>query len=180
MVESAVELLRERSSAGVTIDAVLARSGAPRGSVYHHFPGGRDQLVREAVEHAGHYVARIVDGSDGSPTDVVTRLVTFWERVLVDTGYTAGCPVVSLTVDAGETERSVVQEIFALWHTRLVEVFTRDGLAAERADRLATLVIAASEGAVLLCRAQRSAEPLHAVGDELRLLVQAVQRGVEP
>ena len=53
MLVSAVEVLRERGAAGVTIDEVLARSGAPRGSVYHHFPGGRSQILREALNFAG-------------------------------------------------------------------------------------------------------------------------------
>ncbi len=64
-----------------------------------------------------------------------------------------------------------MEEIFGLWQARLVEAFIRDGVAADRADRLATLVIAAGEGAVLLCRAHRSAEPLRAVFEELRLLL---------
>jgi TetR/AcrR family transcriptional regulator, lmrAB and yxaGH operons repressor len=173
MVDSALALLRERSSAGVTIDAVLAHSGAPRGSVYHHFPGGRDQLVREAVERSGRYVARLIAEADDAP-DVVQRFVEFWEQVLTATDYLAGCPVVALTVDAGEAEQPLVEEIFAEWHTRLLEVFTRHGIDAPRAARLATLTIASTEGAVLLCRAQRSAEPLHAVAAELRLLLNAV------
>jgi TetR/AcrR family transcriptional regulator, lmrAB and yxaGH operons repressor len=174
MVDSAVALLRERSSAGVTIDAVLAHSGAPRGSVYHHFPGGRDQLVREAVERSGRYVARLIAEADGHPGDVVRRFVVFWEQVLTATDYLAGCPVVALTVDAGEAERPLVEEVFAGWYRGLLEVFTRNGIEAQRAARLATLTIAATEGAILLCRAQRSAEPLHAVATELRLLLDAV------
>lgn len=171
MVDSAVVLLRERSSSAVTVDAVLAHSGAPRGSMYHHFPQGREQLVREAVERAGRHVARLIEGADGSPTEVVGKLVEFWEQVLEENAHAAGCPVVALTVEGDEAGQLVVQEVFSLWQERLVEAFIRDGVAAGRADRLATLVIAAGEGAVLLCRAHRSAEPLRAVFEELRLVL---------
>jgi len=173
MVDSAVVLLRERSSAAVTVDAVLAHSGAPRGSVYHHFPQGRQQLLREAVERAGRHVARLIEGADGSPAEVVEKLVEFWEHVLEESDHAAGCPVVALTVDGDASVQPVVQEVFGLWQIRLVEAFIRDGVAADRADRLATLVIAAGEGAVLLCRAQRSAEPLRTVFEELRPVLDA-------
>lgn len=173
MVDSAVALLRERSSSGVSIDAVLAHSGAPRGSVYHHFPHGRDQLVSEAVERAGRHVTRLIEGADGSPTEVVEQLMEFWEQVLEETDHVAGCPVVALTVDADDAGRPVVQQVFGLWHAALRDAFNRNGIAPERADRLATLVIASGEGAVLLCRAQRTAEPLRAVFEELRLVLDA-------
>ena len=171
MVDSAVALLRERSSAGVTIDAVLAHSGAPRGSMYHHFPQGRDQLVREGVERAGRHVTRLIADCDGSPGQVVDQLLEFWEHVLEETDHQAGCPVVALTVDADDAGRRVVKEVFGRWHAGLLDAFNCNGIAPERADRLATLVIAAGEGAVLMCRAERTAEPLRAVIEELRLVL---------
>ena len=61
MLVSAAELLRERGVAGVTIDAVLARSGCPRGSVYHHFPRGRDQILSEALQFAGAKITTIIE-----------------------------------------------------------------------------------------------------------------------
>src|SRR5664279_5652663 len=81
MVDGALALLRERSSAGVSVDAVLARSGAPRGSVYHHFPGGRDQIIREAVQSAGHHVAGMIEGADSAGA-VIDGFARFWEHVL--------------------------------------------------------------------------------------------------
>lgn len=174
MVDSTVALLRQRSSAGVTIDAVLAHSGAPRGSVYHHFPGGRDQLITEAVGQAGRYVAALIAETDGPPTHVVARFVEFWEHVLDGTDHEAGCPVVALTIDATEEQRALVREIFALWQTGLVDGFTRSGIDGQRATRLATLVIAAAEGAIILCRAERSTAPLRSVTAELHALLEAV------
>ncbi|MEP7091856.1 MAG: TetR/AcrR family transcriptional regulator [Nocardioidaceae bacterium] len=182
MVDSAVALLRERSSAGVTIDAVLAHSGAPRGSVYHHFPGGRDDLIAEAVTRAGLHVSRHIQqaaSSGATPTEVVRGFVEFWERMLIRTDCLAGCPVVALTVDA-QTEDgpqiSLVAEVFADWHRELTPVLLRAGADPERARRLATMLISAIEGAVLLCRAQRSTQPLHDVHAELDVLLGTIAR----
>lgn len=182
MVDSAVVLLRERSSAGVTIDAVLAHSGAPRGSVYHHFPGGRDELISEAVERAGRYVARLIADSPGSPGQIINRFVEFWEQVLRDTDYLAGCPVVALTVDvsAGGAEQELVREVFAIWHGTLCAVLGESGVDAARAERLATLLLAATEGAILLCRAQRSANPLYDIRTELGTLLEGAAGPLVP
>lgn len=180
MIDSAVALLRERSATGVTIDAVLARSGAPRGSVYHHFPGGRDQIVLEAVAVAGRYVAELIARSEegGDPSAVVRRFLDFWERMLLDSDYLAGCPVVSLTVDSRADQPDaikLVEEIFLLWQSRLRSVLVSSGIEVSRAGRLATMIVAAAEGAVLLSRAQRSLEPLHDVCDELGALIEATK-----
>lgn len=70
---------------GVTVDALLAHSGAPRGSVYHHFPGGRDQIIFEAVRVAGRHIAALIDEpAEHDPTAVVRRFPDFWERILLD------------------------------------------------------------------------------------------------
>lgn len=173
MVDAAAALLRERSSAGVTVDAVLERSEAPRGSVYHHFPGGRDQIIREAVQSAGQHIAGLIDDADSAEA-VIDGFVGFWERVLRRSDYLAGCPVVALTVDSQpdrEAEAGLVRDVFTLWQERLGVVFAADGMTPDRARRLSTLVLAAAEGAILLCRAQRSCAPLNDVGEELRALV---------
>ena len=99
---SALALLRERGANGVTLDAVLAHSGAPRGSIYHHFPGGRDQLVVEAAAIGGDLVADILEHNGGDPGAALNELVAFWKQLLHDSDYRAGCPVVALAIDGQE------------------------------------------------------------------------------
>src|SRR6185369_771994 len=132
MVDTAVLLLRERGVAGVTVDAVLARSGAPRGSVYHHFPGGRRELILEAVQRAGDYIAGVVDeaAADGDTQRALRRLIRFWKRTLVDSEYRAGCPVVAVAVDSREDipqAAEVVRAIFAQWRAKLADLLAADG-----------------------------------------------------
>jgi TetR/AcrR family transcriptional repressor of lmrAB and yxaGH operons len=176
MLNSAVVLLRERGAAGVTVDAVLAHSGAPRGSVYHHFPGGRNELVLGAARQAGDYITAMVDDAvaDGDARQVVERFIAFWKHSLTDTGFRAGCPVVALAVDSREDipdAAALVREIFTRWQVSLSNLLVADGFSDERARRLATLVVASVEGALILSRARRDLSPLDDVLAEITPLL---------
>lgn len=176
MVLTAVELLRERGADGVTLDTLLSRSGAPRGSIYHHFPGGRAQILDEAVQLGGDAIAALIAGAAASgPTAVLDRLMAFWQKMLQDSNFTAGCPVVSVAVSAqpGSTLVEHANRIFVTWRTLLSECFAAAGLETEAAQRLATMSIAAMQGAITMCRAQSSMQPLEDVAAELRVLVAA-------
>ena len=177
MLDSAVLLLRERGAAGVTVDAVLAHSGAPRGSVYHHFPGGRNEIVLGAVRQAGDYIAAMVDdaASAGDVQQTVERLVLFWKRALTKSDFRAGCPVAAMAVDSRDhfpDAGDVVGEIFSRWRAGLADVLSAHGFAAQRARRLATLVVSAIEGAIILCRAHRDLGPLDDVLVEIAPLLE--------
>jgi AcrR family transcriptional regulator len=177
MLDSAVLLLRERGAAGVTVDAVLAHSGAPRGSVYHHFPGGRNELVLGAVRQAGDYISTMVSDSaaEGDVVAMVERLVAFWKRALTRTDYRAGCPVAAMAIDSRDIvpdAGDVVREIFTRWQASLAEALSANGFTVQRAQRLATLIVAAIEGAVILCRAHRDLGPLDDVLVEIAPLLE--------
>ena len=176
MLDSAALLLRERGAAGVTVDAVLAHSGAPRGSVYHHFPGGRNEMVLGAVRQAGDYITAVVDASaaDGDVRQTVERLVNFWKRALTKTDYRAGCPVAAMAQDSRDIipeAGEVVRETFARLRLSLSEALSANGFPAGRAQRLATLVVSAIEGAIILCRAHRDLAPLDDVLTEIAPLL---------
>lgn len=167
MVRSAAELLREHGAAATSIDRVLAHSGAPRGSVYHHFPGGRTQLIEEAVALSGDFIAGLIDAAE--PRAVVDRFFSLWRRWLVDSDFQAGCPIVSVTV-TGETPR-LAAGVFNRWTDGLAAAFTGHGVPEARARRLAMFVIAAVEGAVVMCRAEASLAPLDAAAEEINELL---------
>src|SRR3954452_23532078 len=98
MVVSAALLMRERGARATSIDDVLAHAGAPRGSVYHHFPGGREQLVREATELASDFVAARLAAIGDDP---LATLDTFVEHLRT------GCPVVAVAVEDGTEAQTV-------------------------------------------------------------------------
>ena len=172
MVESAVVLLAKRGFQGASFTEVLAHSKAPRGSIYHHFPDGKEQLIAAAVDYAGARAVLLLDALSGRrPVEVVDAFMAMWRAVLERSGFTAGCSVLAVTVSADSgvlLERA--GEVFRSWQARLAELLRAGGLAAEDADGLATMMIAASEGAVVLARAQRSLAPLDTVHRQLRVL----------
>ena len=177
MLDSAVLLLRERGAAGVTVDAVLAHSGAPRGSVYHHFPGGRNEMVLGAVRQAGDYIAAMVSESaaEGDVQRMVERLVAFWKRALTKTDYRAGCPVAAMAMDSRDVipdAGELVREIFSRWQASLADALSANGFDAPRAQRLATVVVSVIEGAIILCRAHRDLGPLDDVLVEIAPLLE--------
>lgn len=177
MLVSAARVLRERGVAGVTIDEVLSRSGAPRGSVYYHFPHGRSQLLTEALRHAGDAITAIIDdAATGGGVTMVRHFVDFWERELVDTDFDAGCPVVAAATSSTEDEpqlTSVAGEIFGHWREALTRAFAADGFNEPEAASLAVTCIAAMEGAVVLCRSTRSVGPLHDVARQIEFLLRS-------
>ncbi|NGN91840.1 TetR/AcrR family transcriptional regulator [Nocardioides sp. KC13] len=168
MLASAVTLLRERGSRGVTVDAVLADSGAPRGSVYHHFPGGRDQLVREAAQFATDFITTRIANMATEPDTALDRFIDMWSQMLLDTDYRAGCPIVGVTV-AAEADSDLANDTFRTWARQLTEFYRADGLTEDAATTLATSTIAAVEGAIILSRAERSTRPM----DDVRRMLHA-------
>lgn len=177
MLVAAVSLLRERGAAGVTIDSVLARSGAPRGSVYHHFPGGRPELMTASLTAAGAVITAFIEHSaDSGAATMLTRFGAFWRKSLHDTDFAAGCPVASVAIGGSSEDehlRTLVAEIFGRWNAALTAALIREGLEPERAQRLATVAVAAIEGALMMCRIQRSTKTLDDTIVELSALFAA-------
>lgn len=175
MLFSAIELMRERGMSGVTVDAILAHSGAPRGSVYYHFPGGRSQILAESLGAAGDFMTSMVSTSAQSgPRAVLDGMIDYWRRQLERDNFGAGCPVVA-AVAGGVSEApeltEMAGEIFAHWGAAIEGALQREGVEAARAHRMATLAIAVIEGALLMCRAQRSLAPLDDVALEMAILL---------
>jgi AcrR family transcriptional regulator len=175
MIESAVTLLAIRGLQRTSFSDVLERSGAPRGSIYHHFPEGKDQLVDAAIELAGERAVRVLDAVEGAPPTEVTRyFLDLWRQVLVRSSLRAGCAVLAVTVATDSADLlDHAASIFRAWRKRLAALYERGGLAPDAAARLAMTVVAASEGAVVVSRAERSLEPFELVVGELLGLASA-------
>ncbi|BDX34846.1 putative HTH-type transcriptional regulator [Mycobacterium antarcticum] len=177
MLDTAVEVLREKGAAGVTIDEVLARSGAPRGSVYHHFPDGRSQLLTEALLYAGDAITAVIDDAAAQGyLPLVRQFVAFWERTLAESDFAAGCPVVAAAIgSAGDDPAltAIAGDIFDRWRVALTRAFVADGFDEADAGSLAMTCIAALEGAVVLCRATRTIEPLREVALQIEFLIKS-------
>lgn len=181
MVLSAAALLREYGANATSIDRVLAHSGAPRGSVYHHFPGGRAQLIEEAVALAGAFISGLIETATQAddPLEAVDAFFALWRDRLIGSEFRAGCPIVAVAVETNDDAPQLIRAaaaVFARWRDALGAMLVRHGLPAERSRRLAGFIIASVEGAVIMCRAEQSIDPLEAAGAEIHDLLVRVLR----
>ncbi|MFI2351069.1 TetR/AcrR family transcriptional regulator [Streptomyces sp. NPDC019443] len=163
MVDAAVGALRQRGLQGMSFTDVLARSGAARGAIYHHFPGGKNELAVEAVSQHGREVCdRLAEIGAAGPGDVAVAFVEFARPVAQAAAEGAGCAVAAVTVppdeDDGELCR-VAAVVFASWTEQLSRALREAGLTAADAEEKAALLVALLEGAQVLCRASGSTEP---------------------
>ena len=172
MVVSTALLMREKGARATSIDDVLAHSGAPRGSIYHHFPGGRRQLLEAATEYAGEYIAGRIASAD-SGIDVLDTLIAEYRELLVQTGCRAGCPIVAVAVEAEAEAHDQAAAAFARWQEVLADRLVADGVRRKRAQELAIFAIASIEGALVMARARRDPAPLDTVHSQLRALLRA-------
>lgn len=177
MVASAALLIRERGAQSTAIADVLAHSGAPRGSAYHYFPGGRTQLLSEAVDYAAEFVATRIAKADNS-FSLLDALVRFYRKNLTETGFRAGCPALAVAVESGEPDKpnpmiDRAAAAFTRWNGLITQRLVADGVAEDQAEELAVTMTAALEGAIVLARAARDVKPLDIVHRQLRNLLEA-------
>jgi AcrR family transcriptional regulator len=178
------ETAQQLRRAGVTatgLRQVVAEAGAPRGSLQHYFPGGKDQLVTEALQWSGSWAAdRIGRHLAGmrrpSPSRLFTAMVDDWDADLRGRDFERGCPVAGAVVDCADTNAAVRQAASAAletWRRPITDALVTMGRTRRRAETLSTLMLCALEGALLLARAQRDTAPLRLVARELAPVLDA-------
>jgi AcrR family transcriptional regulator len=179
MIYTAAQLLRRGGVAATGMREVAAQARAPRGSLQHYFPGGKDQVVNEAVAWAGQYAAsrvpRFLAALDQpSPSALLAAMAQQWTDELQATGALPGCPVAAATADsaqAAESTRAAAADAFAAWRQPVTAALTSMGVPPGRAQALATLMISALEGAILIARAERTPDALTTIARELAPLL---------
>ena len=169
LVCAAAQMLAQHGLNATSIREMAKRAEAPLGSTYHHFPGGKYQMVIEAVIQAG---ARVSTGLEhhlqtGFLAGVRGFLST-WRQVLLQSEFRKGCPVVAAAVEeptdeAAEAVLRAAADVFAQWEQTLSNALMTEGHEKESAADIATFIVASVEGAIVLCRAQRNVAPFDRV-----------------
>jgi TetR/AcrR family transcriptional repressor of lmrAB and yxaGH operons len=170
MIEGAVRLLATKGLQATSFSEVLELTGAPRGSIYYHFPGGKDQLVAAAIELAGARTLAAIETKRGSSAlEITDFFIDQWRQLLVRANFRAGCSIVAVTV---ATDSSVLRDqaaaIFDAWQDKLTSLFIDGGVESIQARNFAILLINACEGAVVVARAQKSIDAFELTTFELR------------
>jgi AcrR family transcriptional regulator len=175
MVRSAASLIRTRGLNATSFSEVLAESGAPRGSIYHHFPEGKEQLAEDAIRWTSERVlAYLRAGTAVTATDVLKRFIAMWRQVVVTSGGSAGCVVAGVAIDTDATvagQIDLVRSTFRSWVKLLAEQLEAVGVPSDRAASVALATLAGMEGALILSRAEGNAKPLDTVAEELMRLL---------
>lgn len=183
MVYSAAQLVRARGVAATGVRDVVAHAGAPRGSFQHYFPGGKVQLVGEALAWSGEFAAEWVasyarTAEDPSPAGLFAHMARLWRRELTERDYERGCPMMATAAELAGGDSPVNEPLRAAadrWERAVADELTGMSVAPPRARALATLMISTLEGAIMLARVRRDVTPLDTVVSELSPLLDAAR-----
>lgn len=166
LVGAAARLFQERGYAATGLAEILSLSGAPKGSLYHYFPGGKEDLAIAAAELAGarfrQSLTHEMEAASSTP-DLVRRFGARLAGWLEQSGFTKGCPLATLALEQAPHSPALSEtlaELFAGWQAVLESRLAADGVAATRRAELATLILSGLEGALILARVQKSSAPL--------------------
>jgi TetR/AcrR family transcriptional regulator, lmrAB and yxaGH operons repressor len=179
MIATTAELLQKQGYHATGLAQVLADSGAPRGSLYFHFPGGKEELACAAIIASGDaWRARlalvVADAKDAGAA--IEASCDALAAALVESDFEIGCPIATVALEAASTSEPVRQacvEHFGTWRRVVAQRLRAEGMTAAQAERQATFVLAAVEGAMMLAKIERDPTPLRVVGKSLRAMIAA-------
>ncbi|WP_280232482.1 TetR/AcrR family transcriptional regulator [Nocardia cyriacigeorgica] len=170
-IDAAADLFHTQGYHATGLNQLVSAGGAPKGSLYFHFPGGKEQLAAEALGQSSRQLREILAAAleHGDIDAVFDRLAS----TLIDSGFERGCPLASVALDAADSEpiRTACADGFESWRGTLAEYLRVKGVAADRVDPLSTVALALFEGALLLAKTNRDIEPLRAVADHFRTIL---------
>jgi AcrR family transcriptional regulator len=181
LMMGAADMISRRGLNATSVRELAKHARAPLGSTYHYFPGGKQQVATEAVQFAGDVVSRTLGAElRAGPVQGLRAFLKMWRDVVVRSDFRAGCPVLAVSVeeprDDETTPLEAAAKVFADWEALLARSLREHGASRKDAQQVATLIVAAVEGTVAMCRAERSAEPLDRVAAQLERAVTAVTR----
>jgi TetR/AcrR family transcriptional regulator, lmrAB and yxaGH operons repressor len=176
-IETTSRLLHARGYQGTSLTEILAESGAPRGSLYYHFPGGKDELVREATLRSIEAISEFLRecfSPQADPVAAVRQYAGEAARELAESNFVLGCPVAPLILDGVEGHElgRLCREAMTTWQAIITGRLAAEGLSRDRSASFSSLLVSAIEGALLTSRALRDTRPLDQVGEELSHLLQ--------
>ncbi|GLY35386.1 TetR family transcriptional regulator [Amycolatopsis sp. NBRC 101858] len=173
MLDTAADLFHSQGYHATGLTQLTTAGGAPKGSLYFHFPGGKEQLAAEAVRLSGERTGALLEAILRDAPDAVTaidRAVEALAGFLTASDFQRGCPLATVALDAAaesEPIREACADGYSSWHEILATYLAGQKLSTKRADELATVVLAAIEGGLLLARTRRDLAPLRAVATHL-------------
>lgn len=177
VVIAAADLLAQHGLNGSSIREVVKHADAPFGSTYHHFPGGKQQIVAEAVAYSAAQIAdRLEQLLALGIHDGFAGFIAMWRQALLKSNFSRGCPVMAAAVEEpvdGSSAQvlSAADQAFVTWRGMLSRTLQQADVAPAQADATALLCLSAIEGAIVMCRAAQQIEPFDLVTAQLQQLL---------
>ena len=181
IAEASTDILARRGYNGMGLKALSDAAGLPYGSIYHHFPGGKEEIAAAAITGTGEAVGLLLDDlfARRPPDQAVEAMFRYMARRLAESDWAAGCPVGTPALDGAADSaavRAACDAALARMVAAVAAALVAAGAPPDEADATATTVVAAYEGATLLARVRRSDVPLRAVGGAMAALVRSACR----
>jgi TetR/AcrR family transcriptional regulator, lmrAB and yxaGH operons repressor len=174
---AAARLLRQQGYHGTALHDILAAGGSPRGSLYFHFPGGKEEIGEAALRLAGEAVRQAIAQAAGTSETAEIFLIRIARGMASDlekSDFREGCPIATTALEtAAQSDRlgAATRDAFRKWQEEIGRGLERFGMTAEEADLVATWALSQLEGALLLARTHRSLVPMQRAEQALKLLV---------
>ncbi|MCA0455474.1 MAG: TetR/AcrR family transcriptional regulator [Chloroflexi bacterium] len=181
IIETTCDLLELQGYHATGLNQIIKESGTPKGSLYYYFPGGKEALAVEAVNHVGNIVLQRIRENLAQVDDCAEAISIFIKNIALNvelSGFRAGGPITIIAMEMASTSptlREACQHIYDGWQDAFAEKLRAGDIAEARAKRMAALIIAAIEGGIILCRTSQSRIPLEQVGEEIYELVSQVR-----
>jgi AcrR family transcriptional regulator len=181
-IDVSADLLRRQGYASTGVKQIVRAAKAPLGSLYHHFPGGKEELGAAAIRRSGALYELLIPAIFDPAPDLVSAVRLFFEGAaahLEDSEYEDACPIATVALEVSSTSdtmRAACADVFESWIAAGLPRFTAAGLDDATSRELVIGMIAALEGAFVLARATQSTEALHVAGETT---AQAVQRALD-
>lgn len=180
LLKASAQLFRQQGYAGTGLKQITAAGQAPWGSLYHFFPGGKEELGAEAITHSGQRYLKLFDlvyaRSGNDPAQSIHAFFHLSVNALENSGFADGCPIATVALEAASTSeplRHACDAVFASWQQATAAILTRSGATADRAAVLATYILAAFEGANMLSRTAHDTRPLRITADIVTATIRA-------
>jgi TetR/AcrR family transcriptional repressor of lmrAB and yxaGH operons len=178
MVATAAQLLRRQGFHSTSLVQVVDEGGLPRGSIYHHFPGGKDQLAEEAITYAAAEVTQdlLKVSKAASASKAIERYIQLLSERLEKSGYTEGCWYATTALEVAPNHdglRKALEAEFTRWTAFISTALVSWGVSPKHAPGCAQLLVAAVEGGLLVARVRRDTAALRALVPYLQSAVEA-------
>jgi AcrR family transcriptional regulator len=182
VLDTSARIFRQQGYAATGLKQIVSEGRAPFGSLYHFFPGGKQQIGVEALTRAGERYERLVDRVFERSKNPAAAALAWFElaaEALAQSDYAEGCPIGTVAAEVASTNealRLVCAEMFESWQTRLTVELIGDGVSRRDAKELASFALSALEGAYVLSRVARNIQPLKDSGKRVAAAIRAAPR----